>query len=639
MKSKAFWTLIFLSVIGPLSAQTAKFGKFNENEIAYAEVPYEPDASAVVLLDQGSSQFNGSVFETTYFVRIKILKETGKSYGDVRLRFYSGQRRTEEISGVRAEITSFVGGKANTEKVPNSAMFELETEGGYREYRITFPNVQVGSILEYSYKKTDKNIEFLDAWTFQNEIPTLYSHYQITMIPQLRYRTLGQGENFIKKAEKTESYGTYGYTLRNLYGFKEEPYMKNYRDYFDRVEFQLSQYAQGSEWVDLITSWEKLGDELIEIYRDKGYYRSGLIEREFLDLDLSADTQREIAKKAYYYLRDNFSIIGDDWIYPAQTLPQLLKAKSGSPTEMILAFMGLLKSAGITCEPIMIGSKGYGRTDIVPYPFLSQFDEILLLAELDGKKEFLDLNDRLAPFGYVDMDKHVKAGLYLQKEKSQLIPLEFKHNSNSVIVTDVTYLPDSGLITKNQIREYHYNGLKAAHVVESFEKSKTPLEKIFESEAETMKVLNVNAKDKLMENNFYSVSFDTQLEELKNEDLLIINPIKFSSYDENPFTAAYRVFPVDFEYATTETSTVNIMIPEGYELDDYPLAESLTIPGGYLAFTYQITVMKDRVVINSKFEIRKPFIPQQQYGALKYFMESVASKLHAPLVLKKIATP
>lgn len=67
--------------------------------------------------------------------------------------------------------------------------------------------------------------------------------------------------------------------------------------------------------------------------------------------------------------------------------------------ELILAYMGLLKSLEISCEPVLIGSKGYGRSSIVPYPFLNQFDEILLLATPDGKPQFLDLSDPLAPFG------------------------------------------------------------------------------------------------------------------------------------------------------------------------------------------------------------------------------------------------
>lgn len=634
---------ILLSVMallaGQLTAQTAKFGKFNPDEISYSEVPFEPDASAALLVHDGWSKFNGNIFETTYFFRVKILKETGKEYGDIRVRYYAGDQRVEALDGVKAEITSFENGQPITEKVGKDNIFDVELSDGYREMRITFPNVQVGSILEYSYRKADKNIDFLDAWTFQNNIPTLYSHYSINMPPSLKYRTMGQGENFVNKVERTESYGIHSFTLRDLHAFKEEPYMKNYRDYLERVEFQLSQYSNGSQWIDTINSWEKLGDGLIEYYRNKGYYRSGKIEREFLEVDLEGVTQRETAQKGYYYLRDNFTIEGDDWIYPSQNLPQLFKSKTGTPAEMILALMGLLKSTGIQVEPVMIGSKGYGRTHLVPYPFLSQFDEILLLANLDGEEVFIDLNDKMAPFGYVDLDKQVAGGLYLEQDKSRLIPIELKHSSNSIIFSEVRYAPDSGLMIKNTFREYQYKGLRAAHVIDSFEKSKKPLSELFASETETFEIKNLESSNQLHEKNFFSLNFDMEFPETKNLDLIAFNPIKFSSYDKNPFTAAYRVFPVDFDFPFSETSISNILIPEGYEVDDFPLAEKITIPGGHVVFSYTPTVSGNALKITTKFEVRNPLVPQENYANLKFFMESVASKLQAPVVLKKISKP
>jgi len=49
--------------------------------------------------------------------------------------------------------------------------------------------------------------------------------------------------------------------------------------------------------------------------------------------------------------------------------------------------------------------------------------------------------------------------------------------------------------------------------------------------------------------------------------------------------------------------------------------------------------MKDKVQISAKVEIRKPKIDVRQYGNLKYFMESVATKMNAPIVFKKVVDP
>src|SRR5690606_7591162 len=123
------------------------------------------------------------------------------------------------------------------------------------------------------------------------------------------YRTLGQGSNFANKVEKTDSHGNYSWILRDQHSLKEEPFMKNYRDYVDRIEFQLTQYqvrssTSGVEWENVMNTWEALGDDIISIYSEKGFYRSNPIEKETLSIDLSGASQKEVAEKAYYYLRD-----------------------------------------------------------------------------------------------------------------------------------------------------------------------------------------------------------------------------------------------------------------------------------------------------------------------------------------------
>lgn len=639
---KIILSVIVFFAVSLTWAQGVKMGKFSEDEISLSEVSYEPDANAVVLWEEGESKFFGSMLETTYLFRIKILSDAGKEHADIRVRYYRGDNKIEDINGVKAQVSYFENGNQETIKVEKDNIYDVDLGEGYREMRISFPNVKVGSILEYTYKKTDRNLTFLDGWTFQNSIPTLVSHYQIKMIPELDYKMIGQGYNLTYNAEKSSEYGLFKWTLRNLYSLKEEPFMKNYRDYIERVEFQLSQYQApnntGSQWEDVLNTWEILGDELISTYREKGYYRSNPIEKELLDADISGSTQLEVAQKAYYYVRDNFTSEGVDFIYVDQNLPQLLKSKTGKPQELVLLLMGILKSQGITCDPVLIGSKGNGRTHIVPFPFLSQFDEILLKAELDGKTQYLDLSDPYAPFGYVDLDKHVQMGLYLIKDSSTLTPLEFNHSSNTVFFSEVN-MEDEDLVMTNTIRHYYYEGLDWNKAINSLEKQKEPLEKLFGEGGESMSIQDVEVENTLVEKNYISTKFKVVLEGAGEQDMIMFNPVKHSAFAKNPFTQEYRIFPVDFEYAFNETNNVNIKIPEGYEIDDFPNEEILTIEGQPVVFSYSSKVMNNILVIATKVMVRTPLIDAAQYPDLKYLMESIASKLNEPVVLKKIVSP
>ncbi len=634
---------VFLPFIA--TAQTPKMGEINQNEIDLKEVSYEPGASAVYLVASGESRFFSDILETNYFYRMKILTDAGKENADIRIRYYTGTTNVEMVSSIKAQITNYENGNPVVTKLGKDNFFQVDLGNGNKEYRISFPNAQVGSILEFSYKKADKNLNFLDGWSFQRDVPVLLSSYQIIMIPQLEYKMIGQGENFFHRSEKSSANGIYSWKLRDLYSLKGEPFMKNYRDYVDRVEFQLSRYQRaattsGPEWTDFLNTWEKLGDELIEYYSGKGFYRTNPLEREVLSLDLSKGTQKEKAEVAYYYVRDNFINEGADWIYTDQTLPQLLKSKKGAPGELILAYMGILKSQGIECNPVLIGSKGYGRSEIVPFPFLNQFDEILLLANLDGNMQFLDLSDPLAPFGYVDLDKHVKAGLFLQKYASKLIPIDIRHNSNKMVFSNINLDQENGeLVIDNTIRNYFYEGLAMAHEVESLEKDKKPLEDLFSEKYGAFEIRNVKVDNLLEEKNMVNISFQSVLKNATESELIIFNPLQVSEFSQNPFTQEFRVFPIDFEYAFSETYTANLVIPEGYEIDDYPTNESITIEGSPVGFIYSTENLGPIFKITAKLDVKNPLIQRNSYGDLKYFMESVASKLAAPVILKKIARP
>ncbi len=645
--------LIALAVLFPCfaPAQSIKMGEISQNEIDLREVAYEPGAAAVVLAASGDSRFFGGIFETTYFYRIKILTDAGKNFGTVKIGYYRGNTGVESLSNVKAQAINFVNGQRTVTSLGKGEQFDVDLGNGWRELRLSFPNVQVGSILEYTFRKGDKNMEFLEGWNFQNSIPTLYSKYRITMIPQLEYKMIGQGQHFTTKARVSSENGSYSWELRDLFSLKEEPFMKNYRDYAERVEFQLFRYqsaGSGSdgyqsgahdrgEFVEFLNTWEKLGDGILDAYTRNGFYRTSPIEREFLSLDLSSGTQFEKAKKAYYYIRNNFTAKGMDKIFPNQTLNQLLKSRNGSPGELILAYMGILKAQGITCEPVLIGSKGYGRSELVQFPFLNQFDKILLLAELDGKQQFIDLSDPLAPFGYVDLEKHVSGGFLLKKGSSKLIAVDIRHSSNNMFFSNVAINPESGaLVMDYSVRNYFYSGLKMSHTLSELEKSNKRAEELFKGSEEIFQIENVKTENLLEEKNYFNTSFQLVWPDASGQDRLVFNPLRVSSFAQNPFTQEYRVFPVDFEYPFSETYTANIQLPEGYVVDDFPVNESLTIPGAPISFQYNVEHLGAVLKVSAKLEIKTSLIPVKSYSDLKFFMESVASKLVSPVILKKV---
>ena len=84
---------------------------------------------------------------------------------------------------------------------------------------------------------------------------------------------------------------------------------------------------------------------------------------------------------------------------------------------------------------------------------------------------------------------------------------------------------------------------------------------------------------------------------------------------------------------------MNFTIPEGYVLDDYPENQVITIPSKGVKFSYQIDATGQEFKIYTKLEIVNTTFPAAEYSDLKFIMESVASKLSEPVILKKKSTP
>lgn len=645
MKKCVFVILIFF-LLGTAFGQKVKMGVFTQEEINLREVSFEKNADAVILWEQGQSRFNGNLLETSIYVRMKILKESGKSRGTLSIPFYVGEERTENINGIKASVVNFASGVSAVGEVPKENIFEVDLSNGWKEIRITFPNVQVGSILEYSYKKTDKNIGILDGWNFQNDIPTLVSSYEITMVPYYDYKLIGQGVKYFTSAEVTSNNGTFNWVLRDLHSLTGEPYMKNFMDYRERVEFQLSRYQKfssgaynnGSEWIDVLSTWSEMGNRVLEDFQEMGFFRSSPLEKETLDIDLSGSSEKEKAKKAYYFFQDNFGLSDFKGFWPQQTISQLLKSKKGSAEELNLALMGVLKSIGIECDPLLIGSKGNGRSELVPFPFMNQFNEIILLARLDGESVYLDLSDPVAPFGYVGLDKHVKGGLLLVKDKSDLVPIKIRHNSNTILMSDVQLSEEGKLEINNSMRTYFYEGLKLASASKPLRDRNESMDRLF-SEDENYIFSVVQVLDELKDKNYVSTKFKVTSKDRVDKEILEIAPFSFSSYSKNPFTQDYRVFPVDFGFSFIETYNAKIKIPSGYELDDYPVEEKITISSGQVDFSYSPTMIDGVVNIIARMEVKDPLIDPKLYGDLRFFMETVASKLTAPVIFKKSVKP
>ena len=189
MKTRIVLLQILLMLgFGISSAQKAplKWGKILPKDTSMTVYAADPKATAVVLCDYGTADV-GSRTEYTRHVRIKILKNDGIKYADVEIPFrYTNHY--DEIMGLKAHtINVLANGKLGISKVKNKNIEEIQVDRWNKKRTIHFPDVKVGSIIEYSYTLRSYDLVKLRNWYFQTTIPVMWSEYRVYVSKRFNY--------------------------------------------------------------------------------------------------------------------------------------------------------------------------------------------------------------------------------------------------------------------------------------------------------------------------------------------------------------------------------------------------------------------------------------------------------------------
>ncbi|HWJ30061.1 MAG TPA: DUF3857 domain-containing protein, partial [Flavisolibacter sp.] len=153
-------------------AQFEDFGAISAAEADLKSCSFDPDASAVVLLDEGFSDFTDERGLMTYYHEsIKILKEEGVKYADVKFNYYHDDD-FETVDNIEAvTINTDENGRRRTIPIENKSIYSKRISKYRTEISFAFPEVKPGTIIEYKYRINAKSYGGLRDWYFQSGIP------------------------------------------------------------------------------------------------------------------------------------------------------------------------------------------------------------------------------------------------------------------------------------------------------------------------------------------------------------------------------------------------------------------------------------------------------------------------------------
>ncbi len=408
-----YLTIILAFLLTTAHAQyKLKYGKISDKEAKMTSYEADPQAGAVVLAEDMKVAFsfrNGKPLLTYYYhVRVKILDKKAFDQGNISIP-YRSYKRGERISRLKAQTINWENGDIVKTKVEKDAFFKEESNKYVSINKFAFPNVKEGSVLEYTYEKTSEYFIRIDDYFFQRDIPVVWSRYTVKVLEILKYKYDIQGKhpftirekNSITMNSANNALGTeYKWLMQNIPALLSEPFITSMNDYYSAVRMRLSSFEPSAGFTEqFIGTWPQMNQLYYKEIAKKSYLKdnfSNKIWRVAQHSIQNVEKPLDKVKVLYNFVQKNIRWNEVDDINPDNDADYCFTEREGSNTEINLALLALLKKADIQAYPMLISTRDHQKPmNFLPYMY--QFNQTLLVVNIDDKSYFIDASHKDYP--------------------------------------------------------------------------------------------------------------------------------------------------------------------------------------------------------------------------------------------------
>ncbi len=653
MKYLFYSLFLFFSL--NLTGQETSLLKWNQIPEEDLEMTvYAPDSSAaaVVLADHGQIivELEGSAVYYRYkrHRRIKVLNPEGFKKANIIIPYYTGKKFAETITYLRAQTFAPDGTKV---VIPNKDIFNNTINDFFAEKRFTFPQVQAGSVLEYRYEIVSPRITDLRDWYFQENIPIRSSRLKVEIPNAFKYVYLFQGNHQISQVGKDDrALDVRGntitkikdnvYQMVNVPALKAEKYITSFNDHRARLRFQLKEIQfPGGHVQSYLSNWGEVSTTLMNQDRFGKQFTNEKMFSEWINPAttkiLSANTSdRKKAAALYQYVSKTIEWNKRYYFKTTKTLNDVFLAKTGNSGEINLAYLALLRHAGITAHPVLISTRSHGRV-VKTYPIIDQFNHVIISAELDDKTTLLDVGLPTKTMDYPNINSLNKSGWLLDEDTPQWIDIETPVTKTTTMAS-LKLDSNGSLIGKLQGKYKGYAGAKLrSYLANEENKEKYPAK--WTEQIQGLKIDSVFTKNMNIYDKSLHLIADVNISELteKKGDLLYFQPVFISDYLKNELTEENRYCAVEMEFPKTENFVLNLELPTDYEIESLPASVSLSLADDSVNYSLLVSVQDQFLQLINKVNIKKTTFPLAAYDDLRELFIQIEEKLKEKIVLKK----
>ena len=306
-------------------------------------------------------------------------------------------------------------------------------------------------MIEFRYEIVSPRIAELREWYFQEDIPIRSSRLKVEIPKPFKFIYLFQGNQQLNQIEtedraidfrgsKVTKVKDNVYQMTNVPALKTENFITSINDHRARLRFQLKEIQfPGGNTINYLSNWKEVSNRLLEKdnfgqqFTDELLFSewinpatSKIISANISDRDKAAAFYQYISKTIKWNKRYDFLV--------STSLNDVFLNKTGNSGEINLAYLTLLRQAGITANPVLLSTRSHGRM-IKTNPITGQFNHVIISAILDDETTLLDVGASTKTMDFPQINSLNKSGWLLDPNTPQWIDIEPSINIYPVAIT------------------------------------------------------------------------------------------------------------------------------------------------------------------------------------------------------------
>lgn len=670
IKRNSFYliTILIIALCSVISqAQPKKFGEISKDDFSGPYSQSDSSYSAVIIFDKADYTIQKDFkYLVERHTRIHILTDEGLDLATYILNYNTSRydQRLERIEGLTYNLNE--RNKIEKTKLDRRDIEYVDLKAGWKTATFTMPKVTAGSIIDIRYEIELKDEGQLPNWYFEGRVPKRWSEInaeiplfqRFDLVSKLaRDLDINRKENskvsvvFEVEGSGNKLYGGTGsrsfrlnapseifyWGMKNVQPLTYEPYISSINNFRSEIFFQVKgieipEYQISERYTK---SWQQIAEYHLELeyFGEELAEESSWSKNVVQGLGIQNKEREEQIQSIFEYV-NSFNIEDDFEFYLRNNLKAINDNKSGTPNELNLLLVKLIKDNGINAYPVLISTVDNGRVNpkfILP----DQFNRVITLVESDGDKVLLDAASENQSILLPVQDLNGN-GLVLDKYESYWHALNYRSLSRFTYNIDANLKPDGSLEGELEVRA---NGYEAEFFARVFEQeSESKIKELISSEAGEvlMDSTEINPIQFYEPSVLYSSSFKFNPPNVSTDSLKIIyfQPPGFEFFEIEDLQNPYRKYPIEFPYRSIKGLEITINIPEGYVLSEEPEDKTYTVEETRTSYTDSYIVSEDRIKISRSLVTLDPFIPVSSYEEVKAVINAV-NQSTATLVFEK----